>query len=403
MGIAARGRHVVPGVALGVALTALAGCGSGATANGGSVGPPITLKPFQAADVVIGQADFAGADFNQGGAAGAGTLALPLGAPAEGSLYLADPGNHRILGFNAVPTTAGAGADFVIGQPDFSSHLSGTDANRFNNPAFAATWEGRLFVADRLNRRVLIWNSLPLGDVPADVVVGAADLTAPGAGGASRTTIADPYGMAAAEGRLLVVDGTNHRVLIWNAIPTASGAPADMVLGQESFTENVADVSASALNSPRDVWSDGTRVVVSDAGNNRVLIWSTFPTANDAAADVVVGQASFTSNSAGAGAQGLSTPYGVSGNGSQLIVADSGNNRVLVYDPFPTANHPSADVVIGQSTLTNSVPNDDDQNGSNDGVPSARTLNLPAGVRLIGDQLFVADNQNNRVLIYLGQ
>ena len=33
-------------------------------------------------------------------------------------------------------------------------------------------------------------------------------------------------------GKLVVTDSENHRVLIWNALPTANGQPADLVLGQ---------------------------------------------------------------------------------------------------------------------------------------------------------------------------
>ena len=376
----------------------LSSCGGG---GGGAT--PVTLSTFQSAVAVIGQADFTGATRNQGGAPGGNTLSFPVGAPAEGSLYLADEGNHRILGFNAVPTTSNASADFVIGQTDFISNASGTSANTFSFPFETVTENGKLFVLDAGNRRVLIWNSLPTGNVPADVVVGASDFTTPGLIVTSQTTIIEPGGMAVASGHLFVTDQASHRVLIWNSIPTANGEPADVVLGQANFTDFASGLSDSKFFRPLGIWSDGVRVAVTDRLNNRVLIWNTLPTANGAPADLVIGQPDFTSNSAGRGAQGLSNPLGVHSGALQLFVADSSNHRVLVYNNFPTGNQPSADVVIGQSTFTNVTRNDDNQDGIPDATPSARTLNFPIGINTIGNDLFVTSNSNSRVLIYRGQ
>jgi hypothetical protein len=95
-------------------------------------------------------------------------------------------------------------------------------------------------------------------------------------------------------------------------------------------------------------------------------------------------------------------PYFLDSNGSQLFVADSNNNRVLVWNAFPTTNGARADVVLGHSSLTATKWNDDDEDGTSDAHPSARTLDFPAGVKLIGTQLFVADEGNNRYLVFNG-
>ena len=248
----------------------LSACGGGSSGDGDDGGAiPVTLSTFQAAETVIGQADFAGELDNQGGAPGANTLAFPVGAPSEGSLYLADQDNHRILGFNAIPTTNNASADFVIGQADFVSNTSGTGANSFIFPGHTVTANGKLFVLDNDNRRVLIWNSLPTSNVPADVVVGAPDFTTPGSGATSQTTISFPGGMAVAGGHLFVSDQGSSRVLIWNNIPTGNNAPADVVLGQVNFTDSASGLTDSNLRGPTGVWSDGVRVAVADSINNR--------------------------------------------------------------------------------------------------------------------------------------
>ena len=90
-----------------------------------------------------------------------------------------------------------------------------------------------------------------------------------------------------------------------------------------------------------------------------------------------------------------------------LIVFDGGNNRVLVWNTWPAMNGQAADVVLGQGNFVNDGINDDNQDGMNDGVPSARTLATAGGqvhsyVRLSGTRLFVGDRGNSRILIFNG-
>jgi DNA-binding beta-propeller fold protein YncE len=190
--------------------------------------------------------------------------------------------------------------------------------------------------------------------------------------------------------------------MIWNGIPAASGAAAQVVVGQPDFLTVSGGATATKMNLPRGVWTDGTRLVVADTGNHRVLIWNTFPTSNGQAADLVVGQPDFTTATLGIGASKMNLPQSVCSDGSKLFVADSDNNRVLIFDPFPTASNPAATGVLGQNSFTNVVGNDDDQNGTNDGAPTGRTLRHPVGVTAIGNQLFVVDGDNHRVLIFTG-
>ena len=56
-------------------------------------------------------------------------------------------------------------ATFVLGQPDFTSNGSGTSASSFNDPIACTVNNGKLYVVDYSNHRVLIWNSLPTSKV----------------------------------------------------------------------------------------------------------------------------------------------------------------------------------------------------------------------------------------------
>ena len=69
-------------------------------------------------------------------------------------------------------------------------------------------------------------------------------------------------------------------------------------------------VSASSMDTPKGVFSNGTKLFVADTGNHRVLIWNTIPTANGQAASLVLGQTSMTANSSGVAAYTNVVPAG---------------------------------------------------------------------------------------------
>jgi hypothetical protein len=90
-----------------------------------------------------------------------------------GRLYLPDWSNNRVLVYDSVPTTDGASASQVLGQADFSTATSGGGSGQLNHPQTVITESGKLIVADTFNARVLIWNTIPSqSGARADVVVG---------------------------------------------------------------------------------------------------------------------------------------------------------------------------------------------------------------------------------------
>jgi len=374
----------------------LSACGGG---KGGDDAADLN-EAFQ----VLGQSSFTAGRPNAGGAASAATLGQPLGNIAtDGTvLFVADTANNRVLAYSQLPTTNGAPAAFVLGQPNSTSTTGGTARDRMALPSSVFVGGGKLVVTDSGNNRVLIWNNLPssAASVP-DVVIGQIDFTS-SSSGVSATQMAFPSAAIIANGRLLVADQNNNRVLVWSSVPTTSGAAANQVLGQANFTSRLADDEAEEMNRPASLWSDGFRLLVADAGNNRVLFWSLFPQESGAEADYVIGQSGFSRSTAGTAASSLRTPFGVSADGTRIYVADSGNNRVLVYNSFPIANGSAASEVFGQEVdnFAASTANDDDQDGVVDDTPSARTLSGPSGAFVYNGVLYVSDRNNNRVLMF---
>jgi hypothetical protein len=354
---------------------------------------------FAVGAVVFGQPN---ANTNEGVRLG---LALPNNALfAAGKLIVADQSNNRVLIWNTVPTSNYKQADIVLGQPDFttsSPNYGGMNARNFNGSNSVASDGTKLIVGDRNNHRVLIWNTFPtMNNQPADLVLGQPDFTTGTAntGGVSAISMDEPC-LWMGGTKLFVSDRINARVLVWNTIPTQTRAPADIVLGQPDMTSatvNNGGLSESSISDPLCGWSDGTRVFLPDGANHRVLVWNALPTANKAPADLVLGQSSMSLNSPNAGGTvglaGLNSPIAVYANANVVAVADYLNFRVSVWTTPITTNGQSANFVLGQTSPTG--------NTSNAGGLSASSMTNPSGVGGDGTRLAISDRFNNRILIY---
>jgi hypothetical protein len=255
------------------------------------------------------------------------------------------------------------------------------------------------------------------GDTVADRVLGQPDFlhNSPNQGGtAAGDTLYFPEAAAidssVTPNNLYVADSYNSRVLGWrDADSFTSGAAADLVIGQSSFTADScnegANPSATDLCFPTALTVDASgNLYVADAANNRVLEYNdpfaackgTFPCVGGAAKEVF-GQSSFTASNVAAGKNGLDNPQGVALDASgDLYISDSGNDRVLEYNT-PLTNT-TADRVYGQdSSFTTNECNSDTL-----GNPTANDLCGPEGVAIdpVSGALFVSDSSNNRVLEY---
>lgn len=372
------------------------------------------------------------------------SMSAPVGGVAtDGATYffVADSGNNRVLGWTTPPTTIDQGADFVLGQPNLTTGTRQSPVGQsgvmggagYATPnKVSVSDDGRLVVTDTGHNRILIYNTVPTAAsaqtaVP-DVVIGQADLTTQ-APGTSQTTLDDPESAVIMGGNLFVADTGNNRVLIWSPVPTVGGAPATLVLGQsntqdgtqagcncqagDDFNDNGTATAPTHFNmqTPSDLWTDGSRLMVADTGFDRVLLWNqvplsavTFPVTTQPPS-LVIGQTEFTFTfSVAPTPSSLNSPTGVGSNGDSIIISDTQNNRTLYYPQFPRTNDISSTVVLGQGDFLHSTANDPYQNGanSNTGGPHAafNTLDGPSGATLVGNLGYITDTTNNRVMIY---
>src|SRR5262249_47942815 len=135
------------------------------------------------ADLVFGQGgDFTANTPNEGGVS-ADSLDAPLSIAFDNAnnVYIADGTNHRVLEYNepSSPPTH-VTANMVFGQGG-SMTLNACNNSGLSPSSLCAPFQiafddaNNLYVADRSNDRVLVYNNPKATDTSADVVFGQAD------------------------------------------------------------------------------------------------------------------------------------------------------------------------------------------------------------------------------------
>lgn len=320
------------------------------------------LESASLPEAVIGQPDFSSTAQNQGGAAAANTLdfVYQITVDRNGRLWVADSSNNRVLcfvGASFLPNNPPA--NYVFGQPDFTTVTTGTSISKMMFPGGVAIGpDDTLWVADSDNQRVLRFASISSksSGSDADGVLGQTTfITNVSASGASGMSI--PYSLSVdSTGRLWVADTGNHRILRFdNAAALADGAPANGVLGQANFTDNDIATTPTGLSFPSGVLAgpDGT-VYVGDYSNGRVVGFrNAAAKADGAAAEFVLGKPDFTSVAPGPAANLLAGPVNLSlSPNGHLFVADYDAHRVVRFVPVPS---PTVTVRTRRSTTASST------------------------------------------------
>ena len=343
---------------------------------------------------------------------------------------IADTLNNRLLGFKPVDQftsnvlTQQAQIQYLFGQPDFSSNrgnqgMPEAGPDRVLNPTAVAVSGTELFIADSGNNRVIAvpYSTVATGQATRVLGQDSLNLNAPnlvegrefrfttGSGAAEAGVVAD---LNSNPPHLYVADTYNNRILGFRDLRTVKpGDRADLVIGQPDFghtevnypTNDSTQPNASGLFSPTGLLLDAAgNLYVADTGNGRVLRFASpfAQTGTLPAANLVIGQRSFTSKIQDASVSTMSAPYGLafaSNNG--LLVSDFALNRVLFFSAAPGSlmNGQSASIVFGQPDFFSS--------GATGNSAADNRFNGPRGITTdTDDRLYVADTGNSRVVIF---
>lgn len=329
-------------------------------------------------------------------------LLLPLLLPMA-----CDPGERAPeLAVVQQATTDDGKADSVFGQPDLNTATlpSGTTQSSLAAPVgIGASSSPVIWIPDREANRVV---GLYVGAALPSYLAGQSSwITSNPAAGV--IGLSSPSAVALTFTWIAIADAGNNRVLLGN--PTGFPIYPSNVFGQsgsfETNDRNKWGLSADSMAAPSGVAFDDSfspgRLMVSDTGNHRVLVFALGPPPISTTALTCLGQLDCKSGSPNRGgapsADGFSEPRGIAmwfdpKNTADpwrgFYVADSANHRVLHYKVFST----SADFVYGQGDdFGSAVPSK--------GGPSATSLRNPTAVAVERNgSLWVADTGHHRVL-----
>ena len=350
---------------------------------------------------------------------------------STGIRFVADTENHVLRRIDASGNvTTFAGKFGVSGTAD------GTGSNARFSRITAITAVGTfLFLCD---------NNAVRSVSPAGAVVTLAGL--PGTAGSTDNPAGNanvrfysPGGIASNGATILFVADTGNHKIRW--VNTVTGATTTVAgSGVSGFADNTL-ATAARFNSPEGVAFDGAALFVADTGNHAIRKVASPFSSGEVSTLAGAGVPGFVDNTSGASVA-FSSPRSLISVGNDLFVADTGNQVIRKVDTsnfgftttlagFPqlpgfsdgtgsaarfnspkgiavqegvptlfyvadTGNHIIRQVTTVEGAVT-TVAGNPPRTGTADGSGAAARFDGPAGVAVIGDNVFLADAGNHTI------
>ncbi len=324
-----------------------------------------------------GVANTAGARSAVDGVGAAATFDFPMGITTDGiNLYVADYSNHKIrkivIATGAVSSFTGiANSAGVIGATDGAGSVA-----TFSNPAAVTTAGGTLYVADTHNS---IIRTVALSSAVVGTKAGSA-YGIDGTGMAAAFNL--PGGITSDGTNLYVVDMANHKI---RKIVIATGVVTTLAgTGGAGATDGAG--LAATFYYPHGITTDGTNLYVVDTNNNKIrkivissgVVSSLTGVVNTAGVAGAVDGTGVTAS--------FNNPDGITTDGTNLYVADMGNNKIRR-------------IVIASGVVSSitGVANTAGAGGAADGAGAAATFSYPQGITSDGSNLYVAEALNYKI------
>ena len=329
----------------------------------------------------------------------------PYAVATDGTnLYVADWANQTI---RKVDIATGA-VTTLAGQPGVVGSADGIgSAARFNYPAGITTDGTNLYVADSYNaavRKIVIATGA-VSTLASWTVTGGSPFN-------------NPQGITTDGTDLYVADTGNDTIL---KVVIATGQVTTLA-GQAGVASSADGTGTAAnFNHPKEIVIDGTNLYVVDSGDSKIreivissgvvttlsttmgtIFGGLYGIAVDAGngylyvsdaysvrrIDISNGNGTVLAGGTSAGsADGTGTaasfhnPYGMTTDGTNLYVADTGNDTIR-------------QVVIGTAAVTTLAGQAGGSSGSADGTATAASFYQPVGITTDGNNLYVVDSRN---------
>ncbi len=170
---------------------------------------------------------------------------------------------------------------------------------------------------------------------------------------------------------LVVCDRFNNRLLVWNQPPAAWDTPPDLVLGQPDFDANTPGTGKADLNWAGNASLGGGVLAVADTENDRILLWTTFPTTSGEAADLAIDLPALSQQG-----HNLGWPWGVWTDGTRLAAVATHGSAILFWNTLPTADDEPPDYVVALPEM--GTPRNISTDGATYFVVGDHNMRIPA-------------------------
>ncbi len=394
---------------------------------------PEVLESGMNASYVLGQPDFESNETGIGPNRFAGVGRQMTFDPARNHLFVPDSRNYRVLVFDVSPDQIANGMDAfaVIGQPDFHSRKPRESLRKLNPEVLELDYKHhRLFVGEQFDNRVLVF------DVSPDKLTGAINPDAIAVIGQPDFETTDP---AVSQERMtmprITIDSERQLAYIPEGYPAGNRisivdiSPEHMEtvltplvdqLGHINphYEDDFVSRSANGRVSPR-YWTQGRdvaidtvdhRLFLSDNYGHRILIFQLdrMNRIQDRDAKWALGQKDLWTSEVHSvrTASSIKLPLAVEYDDShkRLFVADTWNDRVLVFDMTPgqVSSGMDASYVLGQADFTTrdtTVAANRFYFASREGAGIYPSQSRAAEMAMdrVHQRLFVTDGSHNRV------
>lgn len=336
---------------------------------GGLLGGSIQGKALVLTNTVSTLAGSAG---QAGSADGTGSVARfsgPMGVTTDGvNLYVSDGGNHTIrqivIATGAVTTMAG--------QADVAGSADGVGiAATFNTPSDITTDGTNLYVTDSSNNVI---RQIVIATKKVTTIAGTVGVPGSADGVGLSASFNRPYGITMDSANLYVTDQVDNTIRQF----ALASQKVTTLAGTAGTTGSANGIGAAAsFDGPAGLTTNGANlyVVEQNSGTIRKVVITS------GAVTTFAGTAGVTGAADGVGpAASFNFPSGVSTDGTNLYVADYGNNTIRK-------------IVIATGTVT-TIAGTAGISGAADATGSAASFNSPASSSTDGSSLYITDQGN---------
>jgi len=307
-----------------------------------------------------------------------GGLAFPgkvCADAANGRLYVADSNHNRVVVAELPDEQGRCRLVRVVGSGEVGRADGPAESATFNHPQGLAAAHGRLYVADTENHLI---RAIDLETFEVSTAVGTGELDNDRAGGGmgAGQGINSPWDIAIEGSTLYVAMAGAHQ--IWRIDMPVGFARAFAGSGRENLVDGPTETSA--LAQPSGICAAGGNLYVADSEASAVR---RIDMATEQVSTIIgEGLFSFGDVDGAAPKAKLQHPLGIAPHGMTLLVADTYNHKIKRIDP-------------GARTLTTLFGTGAAGASTADGRPA---FFEPGGLSVLGDDLYVADTNNHRIL-----